>query len=157
MIKFAFILGITSTILSAWFFPDMNFGSENDNTNVDNSFVRDHQKEIVIDTSTSKIYYDSKPSQKVNFYSAWAYCQDMNHLGYQDWRVPTKKELVSILELSRTKVNVKHAFKNISNEKYWSSTEFNKDAWYFDFDLGRYSTHEPTYKHRTICVRSMTD
>ena len=69
MIKSALIIGLTSTVLSAWFFPNMSFGSENDNTNIDESFVRDHQKQIVVDTSTSKIYYDSKPSQKINFYS----------------------------------------------------------------------------------------
>ena len=158
MLKFSLILGLTTAIASAWFMPTMSFGGSDDERyeNVDKSFLRDAKKEVVIDTKKSKMYYDSTPSNKMHFYAAWDYCQNMDYLNHNDWHVASKKELVSLLELSRRSVTVKHAFKNIQEERYWSSTDDRYDkAWYFDFDLGRYSTQYYEYTYRAICVRDI--
>lgn len=156
MIKTALLLSVGSIIASAWFMPTMSFGygDDNDTTNVDKSYVRDDKKKIVRDTSSNRIYYDSTPSPKMHFFQAWEYCQKMDYLGENDWRVPSKDELRSLLELSRRTINVKHAFKNVKEEKYWTSTEDKfEQAYYVDFDLGRYSTEKYTHKYRVICVR----
>ena len=156
MIKAALLLTLASVMASAWFFPNMSFGygDDNDTTNVDTNYVRDDKQEIVRDNSTSKIYYDSAPSQKMHFFKAWEYCQKMEYLDKNDWRVPSKDELRSLLELSRRSVPVKHAFKNVKEEKYWTSTQDRfEQAYYVDFDLGRYSTEKYTAKYRVICVR----
>ncbi len=156
MIKTALILTLSSIMASAWFMPTMSFGygDDDDNTNVDKSYVRDDKKEAVQDTSSSRVYYDSTPSAKMHFFKAWEYCQKMDYLGKNDWRVPSKDELRSLLELSRTSINVKHAFKNVKEEKYWTSTQDRyEQAYYVDFDLGRYSTDKYTNKYRVICVR----
>jgi len=156
MIKTALILTLSSIMASAWFMPTMSFGygDDDDNTNVDKSYVRDDKKEAVQDTSSSRVYYDSTPSPKMHFFKAWEYCQKMDYLGKNDWRVPSKDELRSLLELSRTSINVKHAFKNVKEEKYWTSTQDRyEQAYYVDFDLGRYSTDKYTNKYRVICVR----
>ncbi len=155
MIKISLLLGISVAVASAWFMPSVSFGSgDESNTNVDKSFVRDTQKEIVLDTKSKKMYYDSTPSPQMHFYGAWEYCQKMEYLSHDDWRVASKDELRSLFELSRRSVTVKHAFKNVLEEKYWTSTEdrFGK-AWYFDFDIGRYSTTKYTDKYRALCVR----
>ena len=156
MIKTALGLTLTAVMLSAWF-PNLSFGgssSDEKYEHKDNSFVRDAKKEIVVDTKGSKMYYDSTPSNKMHFYAAWEHCQKMSHLDHNDWRVPSKDELRSLLELSRRSVTVKHAFKNVQEERYWSSTEerYGK-SWYFDFDLGRYSTERNSRMYRSICVR----
>ncbi len=156
MIKTVFLLILVSVIAQAWFMPTMSFGygDENDTTNIDKSYVRDEKKEVVKDTSSSRVYYDSTPSPKMHFFKAWEYCQKMDYLGKNDWRVPSKDELRSLLELSRTSINVKHAFKNVKEEKYWTSTQDRyEQAYYVDFDLGRYSTDKYTNKYRVICVR----
>ncbi len=156
MIKTGLILGLSAVVASAWFMPTMNIGKNNDNTNIDKNFQRDAQKEIVIDKKTSKIYSDVKPSKKMHFYGAWDYCQKMDLAGYDDWRVITKDEARDLLELSRSKVNVKHAFRNVKEEIYWTSTQDRfGEAWYIDFDLGRYSTKKETYKYRAICTRDI--
>jgi hypothetical protein len=156
MVKVALGLTMTAVVLSAWF-PNLSFGSGSGDEryeNVDKSFERDATKEVVVDTKKSKMYFDSKPSNRMHFYAAWDYCQNMNHGGHDDWRVASKDELRSLLELSRRSVTVKHAFKNVLEEKYWSSTEdYNGKSWYFDFDLGRYSTDRNSKMYRTICVR----
>ena len=156
IIKTALLLTLSSIMASAWFFPSMSFGygDDDDNTNVDKSYVRDDKQEVVLDTSSKRVYYDSTPSQKMHFFKAWEYCQQMDYIGKKDWRVPSKDELRSLLELSRRTITVKHAFKNVKEEKYWSSTDDRfEQAYYVDFDLGRYSTKKYTYKYRVICVR----
>ena len=156
MIKTALGLTLTTVMLSAWF-PNLSFGGSGDERyeNVDKSFVRDADKEVVLDSKRSKMYYDAKPANRMHFYAAWEFCQKMDHLGHNDWRVPSKDELRSLLELSRRSVTVKHAFKNVLEEKYWSSTEdsYGPKSWYFDFDLGRYSTERNSRMYRSICVR----
>ena len=157
MIRIGLTLVLSAVIASAWFMPTMSFGvNDNDNTNIDKNFVRDAGKEIVVNEQTSKMYSDVKPSKRMHFFAAWDYCQKMELAGFSDWRVISKDEAKNLLELSRTKVTVKHAFRNVKKETYWTSTKdrYNQ-AWYVDFDLGRYSTKKETYKYRAICVRDM--
>ncbi len=153
MIKIGFALVVCATIASA-FFPKTGLGHA-DSNNIDKSFIRDDAKEVVIDTKRSKMYYDSKPSAKMTFAQSQQFCKKMNFLNFHDWRVPSKNELRSLLELSRRSVTVKHAFKNIREDLYWSSTEARRNsAWYFDFDLGRYGARDESKKFRSICVRN---
>jgi len=155
MIKTGVILGCVVTASFAWFVPTFSFGyNNNDSTNVDKDFLRDERKAIVIDKLHSKTYYDSQPTEKMHFFAAWDYCKKLSFNGHKDWRVFTKEEAVSLLELSRPNLSVKHAFKNVKEERYWTSTRDRfEEAWYIDFDLGRYSTQKENYKYRTICVR----
>ena len=156
MIKTALVLTLSSIMASAWFMPTMSFGygDDDDNTHVDKSYVRDNKQNIVLDTSSKRVYYDSTPSQKMHFFKAWEYCQKMDYLGKTDWRVPSKDELRSLLELSRRTITIKHAFKNAKEEKYWTSTQDRfEQAYFVDFNLGRYSTAKYTKKYRVICVR----
>jgi len=155
MLKMGFILVSTTVILSASWIPTFSFG-ENDSRNIDENFVRDDKKEVVRDIENSKMYYDSTPSTKMNFYAAWDYCQKVDHLGHKDWRVPTKNEFKSILNLGRRDITVKYAFKNVQKDIYWSSTEDRyESAWYFDVDLGRYSTGDYRRNHYVMCVRDI--
>jgi hypothetical protein len=158
MIKVILALTLTAVVSSAWFVP--SFGSYgSDSTNVDTNYVRDDKQEVVIDKKNHKMFYDSKPTKRMHFIRAWSYCQKMDYLGKTNWRVPTKDESRDLLELSRSNVKSKHAFKNLDRERYWTSTEFrpDMDGWYVDFDLGRYSTEEFTKLYRVICVRDSKD
>ena len=154
MIKISLLLSTMTVVASAWFFPSFGYGNS-DSTNIDKNFVRDSKREVVIDKLHSKVYYDAKPTAKMHFFKAWDYCENLSFDGHNDWRVMSKEEGVSLLELSRPHLTVKHAFKNVLQERYWTSTQDRYDeAWYVDFDLGRYSTEKETYKYRTICVRN---
>lgn len=152
MVKIGLISVILSGALSAFFMPAFSFGG-GDSDKVDANFERDNKTEIVLDKKEAKIYYDAAPSPQMNFEEAQAFCKNINYLGYKEWRTPTKEEMITLLELSRTKVSVKHAFKNVQEGLYWSATEdkFN-EAWFVDFDLGRYSTNKRDNKYYTLCV-----
>lgn len=157
MLKVSLLLTMSVAIASAWFMPTMSFGTldDKDTTNVDKNYIRYDKESVVVDTQTHKMYYDSTPSQKIHFYKAWDYCQNLEFASHKDWRVPSKDELRSLLELSRRNVTVKHAFQNIQDEKYWTSTEDRfEQAWFVDFDLGRYSTAKYKEQYRVVCVRN---
>ena len=153
MLKIGLALVLTTAIASAWFAPKLGLGHK-DSTNIDKTFVRVDKKEVVVDTIHTKMYYDAKPLEKMSFIEAGKACQKMDYLGYKNWRVPSKEEMRSILELSRRGITVKHAFKNIQEDIYWSSTQSNyQKAWYFDFDLGRYGKTKQSKKFHVTCVR----
>jgi len=153
--KFIFlILSISSLLLSDSIFSNFSFAYGGDSDNIDKNFMRDDKREIVLDKRNNKFYYDSTPSAKMDYHSAIDYCKKMDYLEYSDWRVPTKNELKSLLDLSRSHISIKHAFKNIQKGLYWSSTKDRYDqAWYIDFDLGRYSTAKYNHQYYVICVK----
>ena len=156
MIKTILLLSTSYALASAWFMPTMSFGYGSDDestTHVDKDFVRDDARGVVINNKQAKIYYDGQPVQKMHFYEAWDYCQNLEYAGLNEWRVINKEEGRDLLELSRRTIMVKHAFKNAQEATYWTSTQDRFDnAWYVDFDLGRYSTQKQKTKSNVICV-----
>ena len=81
-------------------------------------------------------------------------CGSLNLGGYSDWRLPAKKELISIVDYSipYPTINTTY-FPNAISSLYWSSTTeaFNPDgAWYVHFSNGSVYT---SYKYSNVYVR----
>ena len=154
MQKILFILTVAMVTVYPGFWPDFNFAYKHgDSTNIDKNFIRDDAKQVVLDQKAQKIYTDVKPSSQMSYGDAVKYCKNMDYLGYASWRLPKKEEMRSLLELSRRDITVKHAFKNVQQGIYWASTTNRRgDAWYFDFDLGRYSTADKSKAFYVLCV-----
>ena len=137
------------------FWSNLSFAYGHGKGHVDKNFVRDENRSVVWDIKHHKFYYDATPSEKMHFTDALNYCNKMEYLGYREWRVPTKEEMRSLLELSRREIRVKHAFKYVQKGIYWSSTEDRlHKVWYFDFDLGRYFVAKKDKKFYVLCVGS---
>lgn len=152
--KVALALSCAAVMSFGGFFSNMSFAYERDWGKVDKNFVRNDKKEIVIDLKNKKTYYDARPSTKMSFEEAIGYCEKMDHLGDKEWRLPGVEELKSLLELSRRDLSVKHAFKHVQEGIYWSSTpDRHEEAWYVDYDLGRYSTATYDHQYYVLCVR----
>jgi len=152
MLKIGTIFIISTVMVWGSIIP--KFGGESDK--VDSSFVRDNNRSVVTDTKNKKIYNDALYAKDVTFDEAYRYCAKMDYLGLNDWRVPSYEELKSLLELSRRPIAIKHAFKNVQEGIYWSSTKDRREnAWYVDFDLGRYYTAEYSKKFFVLCVRDV--
>ena len=150
MVKVSVVLMVSTVIMWSSMIP--NFSGESDK--VDSSFVRDDNKSIVIDSKNNKIYNDDSYGSNLTFLEANNYCAKMDYLGVNDWRVPSYEEMKSLLELSRRPIAIKHAFKNVQEGIYWSSTKDRREnAWYIDFDLGRYYVAEYSKKFFVLCVR----
>jgi len=152
--KNLFVVSVLFTAIS-WggFWPNFSFAYEHGKGNVDSNFVRDNKQGIVLDKKNRKFYYDAKVSPKLSWNEAMQYCKKMDYLNYTKWRVPTKEEMRSLFELSRRDITIKHAFKHVEPEIYWSSTkDRGNEAWYFDFDLGRFWVDDMAKKYHVFCV-----
>jgi len=93
----------------------------------------------VTDTSTGLMWQQATPS--MTWWLALVYCEGLNLGGYMDWRMPTIKELLSLVDFSHTNpsINTNHFPNTNIFTDYWSSTaNTNKpdSAWGVSFDYG---------------------
>ena len=129
-----------------------------------NRFHRDDEKEVVIDTKLHLMWQDNEAAANVK--RSWSatfsqtakeYCQELEFAGYDDWYLPTIKELESIVDISRYKPAIKSVFKHTASSYYWSSSSHvshSKRAWgvYFNYGNSNYSNKTDEYYVR--CVRA---
>jgi len=122
-----------------------------DSANYDftNSFIRDNNNQIIIDTKTSLIWQDT-----ITFpLSVWSNairsdvyegCESLSLGGYSNWRLPNINELKSIIDYSQRDPNINSIFVNNLNVKTWSSTTNSNEshAWYIDFLNGEMKSIE---------------
>ena len=101
------------------------------------SIYRDNTKEVVIDPKTNLIWQDNADTKTVqrNWQSAKDYCKNLNLNGYNDWYLPTKEQLQSIIDKTGVAPEIRVQFQNSFSGKYWSSSPDESDfrAWGVDF------------------------
>ena len=93
-------------------------------------------------------------------YAKWtdaiAYCEDLTLGGHSDWRLPNKKELLSIVDYGGYNSSIDTVFTHTSSGYYWSSTthaSFTGYAWIVGFNYG-YTSHGVKSVDRYVrCVR----
>ena len=104
------------------------------------SYTRDDSKEIVTDNVTGLQWQDNSEAKTVtkpwitqaNYNAgkyndtsgdtAATYCANLTLGGYNDWRLPTRKELQSIVDYGRYTPALDPEFLNVASHYYWSST-----------------------------------
>jgi hypothetical protein len=95
------------------------------------------------------------------FYGAWAeaiaHCQAKTVGGQAGWRLPTIKELASLIDSSQKDPALPsgHPFGNIKSSIYWSSTPSETDdivAWHVSFFTGEVVTDQKSQTRRAWCM-----
>ena len=83
----------------------------------------DNADGTVTDTSTGLRWQQAGSSNTQTWEQALAYCEGLNLGGYTDWRLPTSKELESLVDYSRYEpaINTTY-FPSAVSSFYWSST-----------------------------------
>jgi hypothetical protein len=93
----------------------------------------------VNDTSTC-LMWQQVTAGPMSWEQALTYCEDLSVGGYDDWRLPNRNELQSIIDYSTYSpaINV-IAFPDAMSSDYWSSTTYaysSDNAWIVGFDSG---------------------
>ena len=113
-----------------------------------------YSAEIFTDKTTGLVWQDKSVKKEWN--DAKEYCQNLIFEGKSDWRLPSTKELQSIVDIKKYDPAIKDGFKNVTSNVYWSSYEnvsSNSEAWCVYFKSGRTSHRNKSYKLYVRCVR----
>ncbi len=114
----------------------------------------------VYDTKSKLTWQQTASSTTYTWAEAKTYCAGVGaSLGGTGWRVPTIKELLSIVDFSQTGAPMidPNAFPSTPSELFWSSSPLagsSSSAWYVDFNDGSSSAYDDvTDAYNVRCVR----
>ena len=90
-----------------------------------NNFMRRNDlKEVVIDTAYRLMWQDGAEIFQGTLDEAKQYCKDLNFAGFSDWKLPSRKELISITDgRYYSSGSINPVFKNFETGLYWSNTK----------------------------------
>ncbi len=120
--------------------------------------------DIVIDNATGLEWEDNETVlekwEDGSSYPAAEYCDSFDLGGYDDWRLPSMQELLTIVDVSQYNPSLTEGiFSYISlNNHYWSSTAFSKTGysnyvWFLHFGTGSTSVKHKSDDAYVRCVR----
>ena len=115
-------------------------------------------KNTVYDSSINLTWQDDKRAKTItrNWKDSIEYCKNLDFKTYNDWRLPTKNELITIVDDTR-KPAIKVEFKNSTSNYYWSSFTYDSGsdfAWYIDFSNSDAYNSFKDNNYYIRCVRS---
>jgi hypothetical protein len=113
----------------------------------------------VKDTKLGLLWQDDEYQSRKerDFNDATAYCQSLEFAMFDDWRVPTYEELLTLVDYDRFDPAIVPLFKKTFPHRYWSSSSDASSPdyiWSIDFLHGRTSTSKKSKKYYVRCVRS---
>jgi hypothetical protein len=99
-----------------------------------------HGNGTVTDSSSGLMWQEETPGNMMTWEQAMVYCESLNLANYSDWRLPTIKELATLVDHTRSNPAVYTPyFPNTFSSFYWSSTTvaYSTDgAWGVHFSHG---------------------
>jgi hypothetical protein len=108
-----------------------------------------------IDPETGLEWQIESPGQ-MNWYQARTYADSLSLSGREDWRLPTLKELESLLDRHKYRPMVREGVPFDDTLTYWSATTFGPDkenAWVVMFDGAYVLSYYKTNRYHIRCVR----
>ena len=120
-------------------------------------------QKVVLDNNTGLMWQQTIPTKEYTWEDAGSYCDGLTYAGYSDWRLPSPKELLTIVDNSKYNLAVNTTnFPNMptltSNSSYlWTSKEYKGDtskAYYFNpYDGDIWYDRAKTWATNVMCVR----
>jgi len=117
--------------------------------------------EMAIDGRTGLTWQDNRfvESERVNYAQAEKLCKELRLGNHDDWRIPTIKELISLIDYKKYDPAILDGFSIAESNYYWSSTQYMGDpdkVWGIDFKDGATDANGKAYDRRVRCVRTTT-
>jgi Protein of unknown function (DUF1566) len=113
---------------------------------------------VVLDRVTGLMWQRKLDDQQLTLVNATQHCADLSLAGFDDWRLPSRLELVSILDTMRVQPAIDAAaFPDTPSDWFWTSTLSGLDsqsAWYVYFYFGYPKTDLVSNQFSVRCVRS---
>ena len=134
------------------------FGEDSDYTINPPSYT-DNGNGAVIDNVTGLMWQKENDHIYLNWDDAVSYCNNLALTGYTDWRLPSKKEFISIVNYGTSTPAIDTTyFPSIWPSPFWSSTTLASDSSYaWSVDLPFYgsvsSTGNKSNSNYLMCVR----
>ncbi len=128
-----------------------------------NSFAEEKQTDkMVTDTKNGLYWQDDSSSQKSSedWNDAVLYCDRLVLNDITHWRLPTFKELFSLVDYTRTDPAIDVRFSFVKEGTYWTSTHFSPTrsrAWTIDFRTGKTYYNYTTTNHAVRCVKEIAN
>ena len=93
---------------------------------------------------------------RMNWHAAQSYARSLVLTGKYDWRLPTARELETLLDRTKYRPVMREEIPFRDNLSYWSSTTFGADknnAWIVMFDGAYVLSYYQTNEYHVRCVR----
>ena len=114
----------------------------------------------VLDNRTGLVWEQSPGPTTRNHASSLAHCDGLSLAGQDDWRLPERDELASLVDLDNPggtpDLPPGHPFINVQSSPYWSATSVDAAparAWVVDFFDGRVTSADKAFSFCVWCVR----
>ena len=119
-----------------------------------------HANDIVRDTTTGLLWQDAPINEdaSVTFKEATNYCKYLEVGNFKDFRLPTLRELQTLVDYNNFDPAILNGFKYIASTSYWTTTRFadaNDEVWTINFDKGSRSTKAIYYDRHFRCVQQL--
>jgi hypothetical protein len=107
--------------------------------------------------ATGLMWQQTVDAQSYTWADAKTYCEGLSLVGYDDWRLPTRIELVSLVDFTQSSPTIDPTgFPNTPSEYFWSSSPvagYSYNAWYVNFSYGNGHNSGVSNTGRVRCVR----
>ena len=117
----------------------------------------DNGNGTITDKSKGLIWQKETPDSTMDWNASITYCENMTLAGYDDWRLPTIKELNSIVDYGQFNPAINsEIFPYTASDKYWSSTTYifeNNKAWAINFEYGSATPYDKGTSYNVRAVR----
>jgi hypothetical protein len=124
------------------------------------ALVRDSSLQVVKDTEKRLMWQDNKAviQTYLTHKEALAYCENLKHAGYNNWRLPLINEYKAIVDM-KTKTHINRAFRFNKDQGYWAYRAHFRTLWYYA-DYMHFVSGTAYFDNRKVnklvrCVRDM--
>ncbi len=119
----------------------------------------DNHDGTVTDETTELMWQQEDDDITKIWADAITFCDDLvlGYSDFSDWRLPTKKELITILDYETTSPAIHDIFLNTNSGDYWSSSTYAYTpgyAWYVQFSNGCVNGGNKENERFVRCVRN---